>query len=116
MSERKAMRYPQYLLIYSLKIREVSVPKFFFYYGLSPLYKKYIEDTLRIVAQPNINATEYSNLQIPLPPLPEQKHIVAYLDTIQQKAQALQRLQEETEMEIERLREAILHKAFRGEL
>jgi len=25
MSERKAMRYQQYLLIYSLKIREVSV-------------------------------------------------------------------------------------------
>ena len=29
-------------------------------------------------------------------PLPEQKRIIAYLDTIQQKAQALQRLQEET--------------------
>ncbi len=27
MSERKAMRYRQYLLIYSLKIREVSVLK-----------------------------------------------------------------------------------------
>jgi len=41
---------------------------------------------------------------------------VTYLDTIQQKAQALQKLQEETEKEIERLRESILHKAFKGEL
>ncbi|RKX63069.1 MAG: hypothetical protein DRP41_06720 [Thermodesulfobacteriota bacterium] len=46
---------------------------------------KYIEDTLRIVAQPNINATEYSNLQIPLPPLPEQKRIVLILITSNKK-------------------------------
>jgi len=43
---------------------------------------------------------------------------VAYLDNIQQKAQTLQKLQEETEKEVEKVREAILHKdkAFRGEL
>jgi len=54
--------------------------------------------------------------QIPLPSLPEQKRIVAYLDSIQQKAQALQKLQTETEKEIEKVRETILHKAFKGEL
>ena len=32
------------------------------------------------------------------------------------KSQTLQKLQEETEKEIERLRETILHKAFQGEL
>ena len=63
-----------------------------------------------------ISRKKLASIQIPLPSLPEQKRIVAYLDTIQQKAQALQRLQEETEMEIERLIESILHKAFRGEL
>ena len=56
------------------------------------------------------------SIQIPLPPLPEQKRIIAYLDTIQQKAQTLQKLQEETEKEVEKVRKAILHKAFRGEL
>ena len=107
--------FASYLIRFKLDTNQI-IPKFFFYYGLSPLYKKYIEDTLRIVAQPNINATEYSNLQIPLPPLSEQKRIITYLDNIQQKAQALQRLQEETEKEVEKVREAILHKAFRGEL
>ena len=107
--------FASYLIRFKLDTNQI-IPKFFFYYGLSPLYKKYIEDTLRIVAQPNINAKEYSNLQIPLPPLEEQKRIIAYLDTIQQKAQALQRLQEETEKEVEKVRETILHKAFRGEL
>jgi len=67
-------------------------------------------------AQPNISQTVIRDLLIPLPPLPEQKRIIAYLDTIQQKAQALQRLQAETEREIEKLKESILHKAFRGEL
>jgi len=39
-------------------------------------------------------------------PLPEQKRIIAYLDTIQQKAQALQRLQEETKQWQEAEKEA----------
>jgi len=63
-----------------------------------------------------ISRKKLASIQIPLPPLSEQKRIVAYLDNIQQKAQALQKFQEETEKEVERLREAILHKAFRGEL
>jgi len=75
-------------------------------------------DFIRNVVGDGVHLTKgrLSHIQIPLPPLPEQKRIIAYLDTIQQKAQALQRLQVETEREIERLRKAILHKAFRGEL
>jgi restriction endonuclease S subunit len=42
--------------------------------------------------------------------------IASYLDKIQEKAIALQKLQEEMEKEIERLKESILHKAFGGEL
>ena len=68
------------------------------------------------IGQAGINTKMLKSIQIPLPPLPEQKRIVAYLDTIQQKAQALQRLQVETEREIKRFKETILFKAFRGEL
>ena len=68
------------------------------------------------VGQQRVPKEFLENLLLPLPPLPEQKRIIAYLDAIQQKAQALQKLQAETEREIERLRETILHKAFRGEL
>ena len=66
--------------------------------------------------QPRVDINALLDFQIPLPSLPEQKRIVAYFDSIQQKAQVLQKLQEETEKEIEKLREAILYKAFRGEL
>ncbi|MCD6384307.1 restriction endonuclease subunit S [Candidatus Sumerlaeota bacterium] len=64
----------------------------------------------------HINQKNLKKLKIPLPPLAEQKRIVAYLDKIQQKAQVLQKLQEETQKDITTLRETILHKAFRGEL
>lgn len=70
----------------------------------------------KTTTMPSIRKTVIQKLQIPLPPLPEQKRIVAYLDKIQQKVQSLQALQETTEEEIKKLKESILHKAFRGEL
>ena len=53
---------------------------------------------------------------IPLPPLSEQRRIVAYLDQIQARVMALKKAQEATEAELHRLEQAILDKAFRGEL
>jgi len=91
----------------------------YLYWSLRDL--RFLDSVLKLVigttgSRKRLQKGDFLNLEIPLPPLEEQKRIVAYLDTIQQKAQALQRLQVETEREIERLREAILHKAFRGEL
>jgi type I restriction enzyme S subunit len=68
------------------------------------------------VGQQRVPKEFLERLLIPLPPIEEQKRIVVYLDKIQEKAQTLQKLQEETEKEVEMLREAILYKAFRGEL
>lgn len=53
---------------------------------------------------------------IPIPPLPEQRRIVAYLDEIQAKVDALRRLQEETGAELDALMPAVLDRAFKGEL
>lgn len=90
-----------------------QIDNFFLFY-----YFKYIEGTWtgRGSTFGAIKKRELENLQIPLPPLPEQKRIITYLDNIQQKVQTLQKFQEETEKEIEKLRETILYKAFRGEL
>ena len=86
--------------------------KFVYYWLYQVNMANYIENP----AYPSLKLSTIKNIQIPLPPLPEQKRIIVYLDNIQQKAQALQKLQEEIEKEVENLREAILHKAFRGEL
>lgn len=65
---------------------------------------------------PQINKSDLAPLAIPVPPLPEQQQIVAYLDDLQQKTDSLKTLQAETSAELDALMPSILDKAFRGEL
>jgi type I restriction enzyme S subunit len=55
-------------------------------------------------------------LRIPIAPITEQQRLVAYLDSIQAQATALKHAQEDTDAELRRLEQAILDRAFRGEL
>jgi len=66
--------------------------------------------------RPKLPQRTMFEIPIPLPAFEEQKQIVAYLEKIQEKAIALQKIQQKTEEELEKSRESILHKAFRGEL
>ena len=70
----------------------------------------------RGMAQNNINLTILRNTLIPLPPLEEQRRIVAYFQEVQEKIKALKEAQAQTEAELKRPEQAILEKAFRGEL
>jgi type I restriction enzyme S subunit len=56
------------------------------------------------------------DIEIPLPPLPEQKRIADSLDALAAKQTDLRRLQTETEAELAAFTPALLAKAFRGEL
>ncbi|MGB2728267.1 MAG: restriction endonuclease subunit S [Halobacteriota archaeon] len=67
-------------------------------------------------AQPNISQKLLKETEISIPPLHEQRRIVAYLDSLQVKVDELKKLQAETEKEIEELVPSILDKAFKGEL
>jgi type I restriction enzyme S subunit len=53
---------------------------------------------------------------VPVPPLPEQRRIVAELDALQTEVDALKRLQAGTAAGLDALLPAILDKAFKGEL
>jgi type I restriction enzyme S subunit len=53
---------------------------------------------------------------VPLPSIDDQRRIVDYLDSVQAQAAALKRAQEDTDAELRRLEQAILDRAFRGEL
>lgn len=66
--------------------------------------------------QPRVNIHTLLEYPIPLPPIEEQKHIVEYLDQLQEKVEAVRRYQEETKDEIEAITQAVLRKAFSGEL
>ena len=67
-------------------------------------------------AQAKLNQKYARTIQFPLPPLPEQRRIVAELDALQAEVDALKRLQAETATELDALLPAVLDKAFKGEL
>ena len=67
-------------------------------------------------AQPTIPLGAIRELPIPVPPLPEQRRIVAELDALQAEVDALKRLQAETAAELDALLPSILDLAFKGEL
>ena len=54
--------------------------------------------------------------RIALPPLAEQRRIVAELDALQAEVDALKRLQAETAAELDALLPSILDKVFKGDL
>jgi type I restriction enzyme S subunit len=64
----------------------------------------------------NLRFNEYLAILIPLPPLAEQRRIVAELEAVWARVNALKEAQAETDSELQRLERAILDKAFRGEL
>ena len=64
----------------------------------------------------NLSLTRIRNLQIPLPPLSEQKRIVVYLNNLREKVDKLKILQQQQAKELEELKKSILEKAFSGKL
>jgi type I restriction enzyme S subunit len=56
------------------------------------------------------------NKLIPIPPISEQRRIIAYLYDIQSKIDKLRKVQAETQKELDALTPSILDKAFKGEL
>ena len=66
--------------------------------------------------QPNLNTTMTRQMEVPIPPIPEQRRIVGYLDGLAGQVAALARLQSETAAALDALLPSILDKAFKGEL
>ena len=63
-----------------------------------------------------ITKKELVALPIPLPPLKEQRRIVAHLEEVEEKVKSLKEGQAQVEAELQRLEQSILNAAFRGEL
>lgn len=92
-------------------------PKLVATYINSPAGRQYMfNERKQMTGQANVNATKLKALPIALPSLPEQHRIVAYLDALQSKVDALKQLQAETQAELNALLPSVLDKAFKGEL
>lgn len=93
-----------------------SVDKEFLYYFFKSKTRWFRERVARGQGQPNLNTEMTRQMAVPVPPLSEQHRIVAYLDDLQAKVDALKKLQAETAIELAALMPSILDKAFKGEL
>lgn len=64
----------------------------------------------------SIEGSRFFDMMIPIPEISTQRHIIQYLESVQAKENQLRSLQEKTHVELDSLSQAILAKAFRGEL
>lgn len=86
----------------------LAIPKFVFYFTQSPTFQRWKISKRHVAGQPNINGSEYSALQIPLPPLSEQRRIVEILD----EADRIRKLRREADQKAERILPALFLKMF----
>lgn len=104
--------------IHRLRQREDEVVPEFYMFWMEAAFKVFglYKGQESKTAIPNLSSGRLNQFKIPLPSFEEQKRFVVYLQNIREKTINIQKIQEETEKEVEKLREAILHKAFKGEL
>lgn len=62
-----------------------------------------------------ISKRHLESLEIPLPPLAEQKKIVERLDALSAELKRIEEYQKSTQADLDRLEQSILHRAFSGE-
>ena len=89
---------------------DTTEPKFLFYFLWSSYHK--IISEAGGSAQPGINQKYVKNLPIPIPPLEEQKHIVAKIDTLFAKIDKAIALTEESLRQAKNLLPSVLKEVF----
>lgn len=109
--------FDSHVLVVRVK-KDKVLPALITYYLRSPGGQEAIEDSkgAKTTKQTELGTTKLGEIIIPLPPLPEQRCIVAYLDELQAKVDTLRRLQAETSAELDMVLPAVLDRAFKGEL
>ena len=63
-------------LIRMVPDRSIVLPDYIYYFTKSPRYRDFVAANMKVVAQPNINAKQYGDLEIDVPSFKEQQSIV----------------------------------------
>ena len=109
-SEKINYQYAGYLIRY--RFNNKIIPEYVYYFTKTPLYRGWINSKQKVVAQPNINAKQYSSLKIPLPPLPLQQKFAKIVEQVEKMKENINK----TKQNSEELFNSLVSKAFRGEL
>ncbi|MCL2320727.1 MAG: restriction endonuclease subunit S [Oscillospiraceae bacterium] len=64
---------------------DIILPDYIFYFTKTEFYRKFIESNIKLVAQPNINAKQYGNLKIPVPPIHLQNQFAIIVEKIEEQ-------------------------------
>lgn len=109
--------YAGYLMRLRIKDTEKLLPKFLLHFLNSGKARAYIEEKAKSTSGVNnINSEEISDLQIPVPTLAEQEKIVAEIESRFERADALETAVDRALNDAEKLKQAVLKKAFSGKL
>lgn len=104
-----------YLIRYRL-VSKTVLPRYIFYFLMSPLGQAQLVGGAKAVAQPNVNTKTIAAIGLPLPPLEEQFRVVAMLDKAFAGVDGTFSHCATSRDELDRVDQSILAKAFRGEL
>ncbi len=91
-------------------------PNFLVHFMKSDLFQNQLRWIMKQTTRNQVSVMKQVNLWICLPPLDEQRRIVAYLDGLQAKVNALQEYQSASGEELSALMPSVLDRAFKGEL
>lgn len=97
--------------------RQLAEPHLVAAFINSPLGRSFmLNEKRQMTGQANVNATKLRAMPVALPPLREQRRIVAELDALQAEVDAAKHLQAETTAKLDALLPSILDRAFKGRL
>ena len=112
--------YPEWNLnqaITLFRVKDYLLNNFLYYFfceGSS--VKSLVNETKGVVGQVNISLSQCREFQIPIPPIEEQQEIVRRVESLFDSAGAIEQQYKTLKDKIDTLPQAILHKAFKGEL
>ncbi|MDJ0535282.1 MAG: restriction endonuclease subunit S [Xenococcaceae cyanobacterium MO_207.B15] len=86
------------------------------YFILSPVGKFCIDNTSKAVTQKSLSMKQIRLLPFPLPPLNEQRRIVAKIEALQTRSQRVKQELEAIKPLLDQFRQSVLAAAFRGDL
>lgn len=100
-----------------LKIDKTRLdPRYTEYMLNSPRLRDVSKEGTRGVGNKNLVLKFIKEFPMPVPPMEEQRRLVAYLDGLQAQVSALRAVQAETDRELSALMPSVLDRAFKGEL